>query len=120
MEQDISEISMNTPTFSAISYSLELVPTLSDIGRQHEIAVAVFKTEVVITQERHDISPMFQRILEIFDHAPTRWSYNQHCTCPPTLDRQPYRQPWLFPVVGRHRIMSGPVQMSRTWSKMWG
>ena len=49
--------------------SLELVPTLSDVGRQPEIAMAAYKPEVVITQERYEISARIQRILDIFDHA---------------------------------------------------
>ena len=31
-----------------------------------------------------------------------------------------YRPPLLFPDVGRHRTMSGPVPMSRAWPKIWG
>ena len=58
--------------------SLELVPTLSDVGRLPEIAMAAYKPEVVIAQERHDISARFQRILGIFDHA-------QHTELYPTL-----------------------------------
>ena len=48
---------------------LELVPTLSDVGQHPEIAMAVYKPEVVTTRERHEISARFQRILDIFDHA---------------------------------------------------
>ena len=49
--------------------SLELVPTLSDVGRLPEIAMAAYKPEVLITQERHEISARFQRILDNFVHA---------------------------------------------------
>ena len=35
------------PTFSAIADSLELIPTLSEVGRQPEIAMAAYKPEVV-------------------------------------------------------------------------
>ena len=45
--------------------SLELVPTLSDVGRQPEIEMAACKPEVVITPERNEISARFQRILDI-------------------------------------------------------
>ena len=38
-------------------------------GRQPEIAMAACKPEVVITQERSEISARFQRILYIIDHA---------------------------------------------------
>jgi hypothetical protein len=47
--------------------SMELVPTLSDLGRQPEIAMAAYKPEVVRTQERYEISARFQRVLDIFD-----------------------------------------------------
>ena len=49
--------------------SLELVMTLSDVGQQPELAMAANKPEVVITQERYEISARIQRILDIFDHA---------------------------------------------------
>ena len=42
--------------------SSELVPTLSDVGRHPEIAMAAYKPEVVITRERHEISARFQRL----------------------------------------------------------
>ena len=48
---------------------MELVPILSDVGRQPEIAISAHKPEVVITQERYDISARFQRILDSFDHG---------------------------------------------------
>ena len=49
--------------------SLELAPTLPDVGRQPEIAMAACKPEVVITQEWYEISARFQQILDIFDQA---------------------------------------------------
>ena len=49
--------------------SMELVSTLCDVGRQPEIAMVAYKPELVITQERYEISARFQRILDIFDHA---------------------------------------------------
>ena len=49
--------------------TLELVPTLPDVGRQPEIAMAAYKPEVVITQEQYEISARFQEILDIFDHT---------------------------------------------------
>ena len=49
--------------------SLELIPTLPDVGRQPEIAISAYKPDVVITQERYEISARFQRILDTFDHA---------------------------------------------------
>ena len=50
---------------------LELVATLSDLGRRPEIAMGAYKPEVVITQERYEISARFQRMLYIFDHPNT-------------------------------------------------
>ena len=49
--------------------TLELSSTLSDVGRQPEISMAVYTPEVAITQKRYEISAKFQRILYIFDHA---------------------------------------------------
>ena len=42
---------------------------ITDVGRQPEIAMAAYKPKVAITQERHEISDTFQRILYIFDHC---------------------------------------------------
>ena len=67
---DSSEISTAIPTFSAVADSMELVPTLCDVGRHPQIAMTACKPDIVITQERHEISAIFQRILEIFYHAP--------------------------------------------------
>ena len=50
-------------------YSMVLVSTLSDVVRQPEIAMTAYKSEVVITPERHEISARFQIILTIFNHA---------------------------------------------------
>ena len=47
----------------------KLVPTLSDVGQQPEIAMAAYKPEIVITQKRYEISTRFQQILRIFDHT---------------------------------------------------
>ena len=69
--------------------SMELVLTLSDVGRQPEIAMASNKPEVVITQERHEISARFQRILDIFDHALHAGAITNIVRCRPTYDRQP-------------------------------
>ena len=52
--------------------SLKLVSTLCDVGGQPEIAMAEirwYKPEVVITQERYEISARFQLILDLFGHA---------------------------------------------------
>ena len=68
---------------------LELVPTLSDVGRQPEIAMAANKPEVVITQERHEILTRFQRILDIFDHAQHAEAISDIVRCRPTFSRQP-------------------------------
>ena len=75
------------PTFSAMADSLELVPTLSDVGRQPEIAMTVNKPEVVITHERHEIFARFQRILDIFDHAQHVEAVTNIVRCRPTSDR---------------------------------
>ena len=72
-----------------MSDSLELVPTLSDVGRQPEIAMAAYKPEVVIPQERHDISARFQRILDIYDHAQHAGAISNIVRCWPTFSRQP-------------------------------
>ena len=55
MERDANGISTATPTFSTMPDSFEVLPTLSDVGRQPEIAMAAYKQEVVITQERREI-----------------------------------------------------------------
>ena len=64
-----SEISKVTPTFSTMADSLELVSTLYDVGRRPEKAMSAYKPEVVINQERYEISARFQRILYIIDHV---------------------------------------------------
>src|SRR5208282_2998990 len=69
--------------------SLELVPTLSDVGRQPEIAMAANKPEVVITRERHEISARFQRILYIFDYAQHARAISNIARCRPTFSQQP-------------------------------
>ena len=69
--------------------SVELVRTLSDIGRQPEIAMAVDEPEVVITKEPHDISARFQRILNIFDRAQHIGAIVNIAQCRPTSKRQP-------------------------------
>ena len=69
--------------------SLEQIPILSDVGRQPEIAMADYKTEVVITKERHEISARFQRILDIFDHAKHAGAIASNIRCRPTSDLQP-------------------------------
>ena len=66
---------------------LELVPTLSDVGRQQEIAMAAYKPEVVITQQQYKISARFQRILDIFDQAQHARAIYKHC--PMSSDIQP-------------------------------
>src|SRR5208282_2595874 len=77
------------PTVSAMPDSLGLAPTLSDVGRHPEIAMAAYKPEVVITQERHEISARFQRILDIFDHAQHARAISNIVRCRPTFSRQP-------------------------------
>src|SRR5208282_1770973 len=69
--------------------SLELVPTLSDVGRHPEIAMAAYKPEVVITRERHEISARFQRILHVFDHAQHTGAISNIVRCWTTSGRQP-------------------------------
>jgi hypothetical protein len=91
--------------------SLELAPTLSDIGRHPEIVMAAYKPEAVITQERHEISARFQRILDIFDHARHTEAIANFARYRPTSDRLPeiamlaikpvFWPPLLFLVVGR-------------------
>src|SRR5208282_2243169 len=68
---------------------LELFPTLYDVGRHPEIAMAAYKPEVVITLERYEISPRFQRILYIFDHAQHAGAISDIDQCRPTFSRQP-------------------------------
>ena len=46
-----------------------------------------YKPEVVLTQERYEISARFQRILSNFRPHPTRWSYRRYC--PMSADIQP-------------------------------
>jgi hypothetical protein len=58
--------------------SLELVPTLFDVGQQPEIAMAAYKSGVVIVREMHEISARFQRILDICGHY-------QHAVLSPIL-----------------------------------
>ena len=60
-----------------------------DVGRQPEIAMAACKPEVVVTQERHEISARFQRILDIFDHTLHAVAIANIVRCRPTSDRQP-------------------------------
>ena len=69
--------------------SFELVPTLSNFGRQPEIAMAAYKPEVVITRKRYNISAIFQRILENLDHAQHAGAIANIVRCRPTYDRQP-------------------------------
>ena len=64
--------------------SLKLVPTLPDVGRQPEIAMAAYKPEVVITQKRHELSARFQRILDIFDDAQHAGAISDIVRCRPT------------------------------------
>ena len=77
------------PTFSAMTDSMELVPALSDVGRQPKKAMAANKPEVVITHERHEISARFQRILDIFDHAQHAEAIANIVRCRPTSDLHP-------------------------------
>src|SRR5208282_2598043 len=67
------------PTFSAMPDSLELAPTLSDVGRHPEIAMAAYKPEVVITRERHEISARTQRLRPYFRPCPTHRNCSRHC-----------------------------------------
>src|SRR5208282_1550106 len=71
-------------TFSAMPDSLELAPTLSDVGRHPKIAMAAYKPEVVITRERHDKSARFQRLLHIFGHARLNGTGPDIVRCRPT------------------------------------
>jgi hypothetical protein len=67
---------------------MELVPTLSDVGRHPEMAMAASKPEVVITHERNEISAKFQRIPTFSD-------------IPDTMERVPTSTD-----VGRHPEMA--------------
>jgi hypothetical protein len=78
------------PTFSATANSLELVPTLSDVGRQPEIAMAAYKPEVVILRN-------YMRYQRDFNGY---WAFSTTTNkmelsianivrCRPTSDRQP-------------------------------
>ena len=69
---------------------LELVPIVCDVGRHPEIALAVYKPEVVITVERYEISARFQRILYIFDHAQHAGAISDIVRYRPTSSRQPH------------------------------
>ena len=62
---------------------------IADVGQQPEIAMAAYKPEVVITQERKDISARFQRILYIFEHAQHGGAISNIGRCRPTSRRQP-------------------------------
>ena len=53
--------------------------------------MAACKPEVVITQERYEISARFQRILDIFDNAQHAGAISNIVRCRPTSDRQPER-----------------------------
>ena len=68
---------------------MELAPILYDVGRQPKIAMAACKPEVVINQERYEISARFQRILDIFDQAQHAVAISNIDRCPPTFSRQP-------------------------------
>jgi hypothetical protein len=83
---EIAAKSQRLPNNSTKVDSLELVPTLTDVGRQPEIAMVAYKPEEVITQERHEISVRFQRMLDYFDHPNTQ-SYHQ--PCPMSTDIRP-------------------------------
>ena len=50
--------------------------------------MAVNKPAAVITQERHEISAICQRILDIFDHAQHAGAIDNIALCRPTSDRQ--------------------------------
>ena len=54
-----------------------------------EIAMAAYKQEVVINQERHEISAIFQRILDIFDQVQHVGDIDNIVRCRPTSSRQP-------------------------------
>src|SRR5208282_4382123 len=105
------------PTFSTMADLLELVPTLSDVGRHPEIAMAAYKPEVVITRERHEISARFQRIQYVFDHAQHARAISNIVRCRTTFCRQPEiamaaKKPvcsptLLFRVVGRMSVDIG-------------
>ena len=68
---------------------LELVQTLSNVGRQPATAVSANEPEVAITQERYEMSARFQRILYIFDHAQHAEDISDIVQCRPTFSRQP-------------------------------
>ena len=72
------------PTFLTMAESQELVSTLSDVGPQPEIAMTAYKPEVVITQERYEISARFQQILGFFDHAQHGGAISNIVRCRPT------------------------------------
>ena len=62
---------------------------MSDVDRQPETAMSVYKPEVVITQERSVISARFQRILYIFNHAKHAGATSDIVQYRRTFSRQP-------------------------------
>ena len=113
MERDSNEISTATPTFSARSDSLKLVPTFSDVGRQPDIAMAAYKPEEVITQERIEIATKFQTLSHIFGHARLIRTGPDIVRCRPTTENSNGGQkpvcspPLLFLAVGRMSVDIG-------------
>ena len=53
-------------TFLTTPNTLEPSSTLSDVGRHPEIAMAAYKPEVAITQERNEIATKSQRLPQHF------------------------------------------------------
>src|SRR5208282_4499683 len=64
-------------------------PMSTTFSRQPEIAMAAYKPEVVINQERYEISAKFVRILDIFDHAQHVGALANIVPYRPTFHRQP-------------------------------
>ena len=89
--RDINEILTPTPIFTTTPYSMDLLSTLPDIGRLPKINMAAVKPEVVISQERGDISTKFQRLPPHFRPRPIQWSHFQHCLMSPDFRKSIWR-----------------------------
>src|SRR5208282_3389211 len=106
---------------------LELVSTLSDVGRQPETAMSTYTPEVVITQERYEISATFQRILDIFDQAQHGGAISNIARCRPTSGRQPEiamaaRKPEVVITQERNEIGAKSQRLHqyfRPWPTYW-
>ena len=105
------------PTFSTMADSLELVPTLSDVGQQP------CNNNLWLSVGCQYIGQCWQQLQRVSRGrkclVSVEISLISH-TVPELLLLPVYRPPLLFPVVSRDRTMSGLVPVSRPWSKMLG